>query len=128
MPTPCESWPRRLASTRLAATCAASPSFDPAAATIARTAAPSASARKVKVSVMSGIRKRVQPKRNKRGVHLLFARLRDGGVAQSGLSQTVRRAAIMHKLLAVAFLAASFAGPAGADTAEATQVLQQRTA
>jgi|KBSMisStandDraft_5_1062788.scaffolds.fasta_scaffold42233_3 hypothetical protein len=70
----------------------------------------------------------MQPKRNKRGVHLLFARLRDGGVAQSGLSQTVRRAAIMHKLLAVAFLAASFAGPAGADTAEATQVLQQRTA
>jgi hypothetical protein len=34
----------------------------------------------------------------------------------------------MHKLLAVAFIAASCAGPAGAATAEATQVLQQRTA
>jgi len=34
----------------------------------------------------------------------------------------------MHKLLALAFLAVSCAGPACADTAEATQVLQQRTA
>ena len=31
MPTPCESWPRRFASTRLSATCFASPGDEPAA-------------------------------------------------------------------------------------------------
>src|SRR5947209_4852460 len=38
MPTPCESWPRRFASTRLVATSPASSSDEPPAATIARMA------------------------------------------------------------------------------------------
>src|SRR6188474_2912578 len=39
MPTPCESWPRRLASTRLVATIVASRSDEPPAFTMAWTAA-----------------------------------------------------------------------------------------
>jgi hypothetical protein len=77
---------------------------------------------------MTGIRKGAQAKRNKRGAQRHFSRVGDGVVAQCGLSQTVCRAAVMHKLLAVAFLAASCAGPACAAATEATQVLQQRTA
>jgi hypothetical protein len=44
------------------------------------------------------------------------------------LSQTVCKAAIMQKLLAVAFLGALCAAPACAAAATTTQVLQQRTA
>src|SRR5664279_754860 len=36
MPTPCESWPRRFASTRFAATCPASSGVEPAPRTVAQ--------------------------------------------------------------------------------------------
>ena len=72
MPTPCESWPRRLASTRLAATCAASPLGRAGGGDDRRaTAAVSASARNVKVSVMAGGGECGRAKRNKRaGIRL----------------------------------------------------------
>src|SRR5206468_11631135 len=54
MPTPCESWPRRFASTRLVATMSASRSDEPPAWTIERMVAVSAPASKMRSSDMAG--------------------------------------------------------------------------
>ena len=65
MPTPCESWPRRLASTRLSATSAASSSLEPAATTMALTAAASGAEVTVRMSVMASSKGCEGGKRNK---------------------------------------------------------------
>src|SRR5204863_1795009 len=123
MPTPCESWPRRLASTRLAATCDASPACEPAAATMARTAAASASARKVKVSVMAARSAGWEsPKRNKSP----RASIGHRPVAQSNPSSRLFTEASMRYLTALALVAVATSLPSLA-AAETTKILQQRT-
>jgi hypothetical protein len=89
----------------------------------------SASARKVKISVMAERGGCASPKRNKRAAQQPFSRVGDCVVAHWRLSLIVCKAAIMQKLLAVAFIGALCTVPALAATGPAsTQILQQRTA
>src|ERR1700752_1756870 len=87
MPTPCESWPRRFASTRLVATRSASVSEEPPARAMARTAAVSGSARKVRVVSVMGQRYTASAPRAVRLEHQQRPEVVDVGVGRPGDDQ-----------------------------------------